>query len=410
MRLLVVGGGESALQMAAHVRAGGGQATVLTTTPPDKLASGPVRSTQVKVWRTREHERGLGLDLWPEAPQIQGLWFQMVNQGQVVLEFRGQLSNPAVSVNQPHRFAAWSGLLQDRGAQIHAETGQPITSAYLEHVAQDYDLVVVTTAPSGSDLANLFPLDPSQPPQAPARHLAAVYFDGVDPTPTNDAQFTVLPEGEILLIPAYFGDRATGDGRPCHIVLMEARPGTALDAFGEVRDPDARADLMLRLLRDFAPNVAARCTRAKLVDQRGTLAGAVRPTVRQPVGYLPQSGRPVASLGDLAVSMDPLAAQGANSASDGAAIYARRALAHSGPYDEQFLAACSAEWRQTRAYPSRQLTSMLLEPPPMVGQMLASAAQQPEIANSIAGLFEAPWMVEQLANQAVAPNAAPAVG
>ena len=49
MRLLVVGAGETALQMAAHIRAGGGHATVLTPTPPEAVAAGPVRSTQVCV-------------------------------------------------------------------------------------------------------------------------------------------------------------------------------------------------------------------------------------------------------------------------------------------------------------------------------------------------------------------------
>ena len=117
IRLLVIGAGESALQLAAHVRAGGGDVTVLTTTPLERVASGSVRSTQVKVWRTREHERNLGLDLWPEAPQIQQLWCQVVNEGKVVADWRGRLSNPAVSVAQVDRFAAWHGVLADRGAR-----------------------------------------------------------------------------------------------------------------------------------------------------------------------------------------------------------------------------------------------------------------------------------------------------
>jgi hypothetical protein len=405
MRLLVVGAGETALQMAAHIRNGGGQATVLTPTPPDAIASGPVRSTQVKVWRTREHERALGLDLWPEAPQIRGLWLQAIEQGRVVFEWRGELTNPAVSVNQPDRFAAWFGILADRGVGIHAQPRRPITAEYVDDLAQDHDLVVVTTSPKDSDLAGLFPADPAFPVLPPARQLAAVYLDGVDPTPDNDAQMALLPEGEVLLIPGYFGDRTTSEGRACHIVLLEARPGTALDAFRDVKDPSARTELLLRLLREFAPSVAARCTRATLVDPRGTLAGAVTPAVRQPVGLLPRSGRPVASLGDLAVSMDPLAAQGANSASDGAAIYARRALAHTGPFDESFLTACSDEWRQTRAYPSSQLTSLLLEPPPPVRQLLAEAAGQPQVADTIVRLFEAPWELEQLLSAPAAPDA-----
>lgn len=393
MRLLVVGAGETALQMAAHVRAGGGHATVLTQTAPEDVAASPVRSTQVKVARTRDHERGLGLDLWPEAPQIRGIWCQAIEQGRVVFEWRGELTSPAVSVNQPDRFAAWLRILNERGVRVHAETQRPIDTAYVEALAEDHDLVVVTSSPKGSDLVDLFPAESVQPP---ARQLVAVYLDGVEPAAGDDVQFALLPEGEILLIPAYFGDRTTNEGRPCHIVLMEARSGTALDAFRDVRDPGARTELLLRLLREFAPSMAARCGRAVLADPRGTLAGAVRAAVRQPVGYLPRSRRPVASLGDVAVSMDPLAAQGANSASDGAAIFARRALAHAGPYDESFLTACSDEWRQQRAYPAAQLTSLLLEPPPPVRELLAQAAGQQEIADTVVRLFEAPWALEQL--------------
>ncbi|MFC0113987.1 styrene monooxygenase/indole monooxygenase family protein [Kibdelosporangium aridum] len=396
MRLLVVGAGETALQMAAHIRNGGGHATVLTPTPPEAVAASPVRSTQVKVWRTRGQERSLGFDLWPEAPQIRGIWCQAVEQGRVLFEWRGTLTNPAVSVNQPDRFAAWLGILDDRGVRIHAETRQPITAAYVDRLAQDHDLVVITTSPKDSDLAELFPADPAFPALPPARQLLAVYLDGVEPTPGNYVQLALLPEGEILLIPAYFGDRTTSEGRTCHVVLMEARPGTALDTFRDVKDPAARSELLLRLLREFAPSVAARCGRATLADARGTLAGAVTPVVRQPVSHLPLSGRPVASLGDLAIRMDPLAAQGANSHSDGAAIFARRALAHSGPFDEAFLTACSDEWRQQRAYPASRLTSLLLEPPPPVRQLLAEAAGQPELADTIVRLFETPWALEQL--------------
>lgn len=406
MRALIIGAGESGLQMAAHVRAGGGQATVLTPTAPDMVALAPVRSTQVKVWRTRDHEQALGLDLWPDAPQISGLWCQLVDQGRLLAEWRGQLSRPAVSVNQPDRFAAWLEILADRGVQIQAQSAQPITAAYVETLAEDYDLVVATASPRGSDLAELFPLDSDYPEQEPARQLAAVYLDDVEPAPNDDVQLVLLPQGDLLLIPAYFGDRTSGEGRRCHVVLLEARPGSALDVFGAVHNPDERAAAMLRLLRENVPTMADRCSRARLADQRGTLVGAVSRRVREPVGYLPRSGRPVASLGDLAVRMDPLGAQGANSASDGAVIFARRALAHSGPYDGRFLTACSDEWRETRAYPALQLTSLLLDPPPPIQQLLLDAAGQPHLAETIVGLFEQPWVLEELSGMLMAGGTA----
>ena len=49
----------------------------------------------------------------------------------------------------------------------------------------------------------------------------------------------------------------------------------------------------------------------KLADPLGWLQGGVTPTVREPVGRLP-SGRVVMPIGDTAVSLDPIAGQGAN--------------------------------------------------------------------------------------------------
>jgi hypothetical protein len=49
----------------------------------------------------------------------------------------------------------------------------------------------------------------------------------------------------------------------------------------------------------------------ELADRNGWLMGGVAPTVRDPVGRLP-SGRVVMPIGDTAISLDPIAGQGAN--------------------------------------------------------------------------------------------------
>ena len=270
-------------------------------------------------------------------------------------------------------------------------------ATYVDELAQDYDLVVATAPSQDSDLTGLFPVHSAFPVTPPARQLAAVYLDDVEATVDDAVQMVLSLEAEFVLVPAYIVDRVTGQGRACHIVLVEARPRSKLDVFHTVREPQARADLVLDLLPEFAPTMASRCWRAKLADQRGTLVGAVSSVVREPVGMLPGSGRAVGCLGDLAVRMDPLAAQGANSASDGAAIYARHALVHSGPYDDQFLTACSDEWRMSRAYPALELTNMLLDPPGPVRELLVQAAAQQDLADRIAQVLEEPWNVGQLA-------------
>lgn len=387
-RVLVVGAGETGLQLAAHVRHNGGQATLLTDTPPDRVAAQPVRSTQVKVGLARRHEATLGLDVWPEAPQITGLLFQLVQGGQVAMGWQGALAEPAVSVNQPDRFAIWLAMLADRGVDIRVG---PMTVAEVDRLAAAHDLVVVTGAPRDSDLHELFAPDPAFPSAPPARRIAVSYYDGVEPLPGNVVQLALLPGlAEILLIPAYQGDPAGGDWRSCHIVMIEAVPGGPLDSFADRTDPEDRARHVLDLLRERAPCLSERCGRARLTDRRGTLVGAVRPVVRRPVGHLPGTHRPVLCGGDIAVLNDPLGASGANNGSQFAAICARRIAEHDGPFDGEWMRCCSEEWRTRFAYPSRTFTETLLNPTDDMLGLLAAAVHSPDVAQRIVGLFEDP--------------------
>ena len=65
------------------------------------------------------------------------------------------------------------------------------------------------------------------------------------------------------------------------------------------------------ILRDLVPWEAAWIEPAELADPNAWQVGEVTPTVREPVGRLP-SGRVVMPIGDAAMALDPIGAQGAN--------------------------------------------------------------------------------------------------
>jgi hypothetical protein len=172
-------------------------------------------------------------------------------------------------------------------------------------------------------------------------------------------------------------------------VLVEAVPSAALDCFGPIADPRARADQILGLLRRFLPEAYSRCRRASLIHERGTLTGAVRAAVRQPVGQLP-SGRRVLAGGDLVSTTDPLGAQGANSASRFAWMFGQAMTSGDNLADGRWMQRLAARYLRDVADPARQFTTMLLYPPHEVQEMLAEAASSPSVARRLVAMFEDP--------------------
>jgi len=69
-----------------------------------------------------------------------------------------------------------------------------------------------------------------------------------------------------------------------------------------------------QIIRDLSPWDYEHAKDMQLTDELAWLTGSFAPTVRKPVGWL-SSGKAVMALGDTAITYDPIAAQGANSAS-----------------------------------------------------------------------------------------------
>ncbi len=73
-KILVVGAGQSGLQLALGLQSHGYEVTLMSNRTADEIRTGRVMSTQCMFHTALQHERDLQLNFWEsQAPKIQGL-------------------------------------------------------------------------------------------------------------------------------------------------------------------------------------------------------------------------------------------------------------------------------------------------------------------------------------------------
>ncbi|MFE5796041.1 styrene monooxygenase/indole monooxygenase family protein [Streptomyces sp. NPDC056503] len=386
-KILIVGAGQSGLQLALGLQSQGYEVTLMSNRTADEIRSGRVMSTQCMFDTALRHERDLGLDFWAsQAPRIQGLGVSVAGPDSArVIDWVGRLDGYAQSVDQRVKMAGWLETFAQRGGQlvIHgAAVGD------LDFFARRYDLVLI--AAGKGELVSMFGRDADRSPHSePQRALAVAYVHGLGPRPEHpefDAvRCNLVPGvGELFVMPTL-----TTGGR-ADILFWEGVPGGPLDVFQGVKDPSEHLALTLELMERFTPWEYARATKVELTDAGGTLAGRYAPTVRNPVGHLPGGGL-VLGVADVVVANDPITGQGSNSASKCAAAYLSAIVEHGDkPFDEEWMrSAFDRYWRI--AEPVTKWTNAMLAPPPEhVLQLIGAAGELQPIADRFANGFDDP--------------------
>ncbi|MGW9348505.1 styrene monooxygenase/indole monooxygenase family protein [Nocardiopsis flavescens] len=384
--ILIVGAGQSGLQLALGLLAEDYDVTLVNPDGPEEIRAGRVTSTQCLFGPALRRERRHGLSFWEDrAPEIRGVGLRAAHRdggAEPVLSWLGRLDEPAASVDQRLKLSAWLELFVRGGGRLVRHRVHP---GELAGLAREYDLVVVAAGRRG--LAEVFPRDTARSPHdAPQRTLALVYASGAAPHPDGPAlSRTAVPgAGEVFSLPVL-----SLDG-PCDALMAEAVPGGPLD-----RPLPAGADAgdvlehLLRVVRRHAPWEYERFAGARPADPLASLTGGYAPVVREPVAR-PGGGTPVLGMADAVVANDPITAQGANMASLAADVY-RRAIVDQGtrPFDEAFMRAAFAEyWRR-----ARQVTAwsrVMLSGPPHVWELYRLAARHQATADRFADSFADP--------------------
>lgn len=398
-RFLIVGGGQAGLQLALCLQRDGHDVTLVVARTADEVANGWPTSTQVMFGPALDLERAHGLNLWDdEAPAIAGIDLGVAapDGARPALRFVAPLAQPARSVDQRVKMAAWQRLFEDR-----ARKGRPgrvlVRAAGAADVREwagsgRYDLVVVAAGRSG--LTGLFDVrEDLSPNKEPRRALAVAYVHGVAPDPAGEplphlVNGLVPGVGDLFVIPGLTAE-GTAD-----ILFWEAQPGGPADRFqpgGTRLAPEQVLHGMLELAERYLPWVYERCRRVRLAGPRPTVVGRFRPVVREPLADL--GGVPVLALGDAAVSNDPIVGQGANLACRHAeAVYrAIRARDDDRPFDEAFVRdTFAAFWAAIGEATTRFCTLALGPGGDDLRATLTAAATRPEVARRFAHGFADP--------------------
>ncbi|MEV7614961.1 styrene monooxygenase/indole monooxygenase family protein [Streptomyces sp. NPDC089799] len=387
-KILVVGAGQSGLQLALGLQAREYEVTLLSNRTPDEIRTGRVMSTQVLFDTALRHERDLGIDFWEQqAPRIEGLGVSVAAPGGGrAVDWLGRLKGHAQSVDQRVKMAGWLDTFVQRGGQLVIHSA---TVSDLDYFSRTYDLVLV--AAGKGELVSLFGRNAARSPyDRPQRALAVSYVHGLGPRPehpeTEAVRCNLVPGvGELFVMPTL-----TTSGR-ADILFWEGLPGGPLDVFTGVNDPEEHLDLTLALMEKYVPWEHARAVKAELTDAGGTLAGRYAPVVRNPIGRLPGGGL-VLGVADVVVANDPITGQGANSAAKCAASYLSSILMHGDePFDEAWMKATFDKYWYTTGKPVTDWSNAMLGvPPEHVLGLIGAAGQLQPVADRFANGFDNP--------------------
>lgn len=384
-KILVVGAGQSGLQLALGLLAEDYDVTLATLAGPEEVLAGDVRSTQCLFGPALRRERRHGLALWDDrATAIEGVGVRVGDPGSTGpgISWLGRLEEPAQSVDQRVKMSAWMRLFDQRGGTL---LRRRVTSEELADTAREYDLVVVA---AGRDaLAELFARDENRSAfHTPQRRITLAYVTGAEDNPWGPVldRTSVTGAGEVFSLPTH------SVAGPCHALMVEAVPDGPMDRpLPREADGEEVLSALQDVLRRHAPWHHERFVHARPADRGATLHGAHVPVVREPVAHL-ADGTPVLGMADAVVSNDPITAQGANMASLAADVHRRAIVDHGGrAFDERFMRATFASyWRY-----ARQVTAwseVMLTGPPHVWDLFRLAERHQETADRFADSFSDP--------------------
>jgi hypothetical protein len=386
-KILIVGAGQSGLQLALGLQQHGYDVTVMSARTAEEIRTGRVMSTQAMFHPALQRERDLGLNFWEDdaLSYERQVYTLRGPDGNVLLDYSGRFRDYAQSVDQRVKMSGWLEEFENRAGRVVIHG---VTVSDLDRLAPRYDLAIV--AAGKGELVNMFARDPARSEYAePQRSLAVAYVNGMVPRPeyagARAASINfVAGLGETYVLPAL-----TTSG-PCDIVLVEGIPGGEFDCFSGVRSGEEQLKRILGLMQKYTPWDYDRTSGVKLTDWAAYLNGRFAPVVRYPVGRLPGGGIAL-GMADVVVANDPVTSQGSNNAAHCAAIYQQAILDHDGkPFGEDFMRQTFEAYWNFVQYSTMFTNAMLRPLPRHATELLVAGIQHQAIRDRFTEGFARP--------------------
>ena len=320
----------------------------------------------------------------------------------------GEARIPVLEFDAPFKYRAQAVdtrlRADDRLARFLANGGKfevrAVTPQDLDEIAAGADVTLVATGKGG--LSSLFPVDPSRTVYAePQRHLLLATFKGPD---RADRQFAYRSSDggkhNWFNIHADFGETFFGpylhkDVGATWAFIGFAKPGSPwIELFKSVTDTQSARDVVVNLYATYFPEDAALIEQLRPLheDPHSWFLGAVTPTARRAVATT-ANGRPIAAIGDAAISFDPIGGQGAQTAVIQAASLVRALKIHKGRITPEWLQdQFNRHWGQ-RGDAATEVTRLFLGDPKYATHaelLFPAAAVNTEIGTAFLGLLSQP--------------------
>ena len=355
--------------MTAHaLRRRGYEVTLYSDRTADQwLHESRPTGTAARFEMALSFEKETGLNHWDQlAPRGEGVFLTFCpTLARPLIELRGRSRTPFQAVDMRMQCHRW---LNDFDGELVLES---VSLDRLETIAAQHELTIV--AAGKTELSSLFPRDPRRSTyDSPQRNLTMIIATGpmsVDGCPFTPVKFEFLgTDGEVFFVPYLHKDKG-----PSWNIVIEAKPGSRIDRFNEVKRGDDALVLAKAMVSELFPWSGRWIRDMELADPLGWLTGRIAPTVRKAAGRLP-SGRHVMALGDTSISYDPIAAQGANSGVKQARDLVESIVIRGDrPFDAAWMETTLDSFWETHARHACAFNNMFLEPIPDAAKELLIA-------------------------------------
>ena len=384
-KISIIGAGPAGCITAfALVRAGFDVTLYSDRTPEDWLHRSKPTGSAYLYDEVIDIERALDMDHW-SATSFRGQGFLLdslkeVGGERTVVKGRTEYGRSGAAIDQRMRVSRWLSDFEGIGGTLVIES---VDLDALDRIAGTSDLTIL--AAGKADLANVIGTDPARSPfTAPQRNLAMAvvksksgrhasewFADRVPYVPTKFNQF--LDIGEYFWVP--YEHKTEGAS---FALLLEARPGKAMDRFADARSGADVVRIGSDIVRETAPWEADIADDMMYVesDDNAWLTGRFTPVVRNAFGVTPSGGR-VIPVGDTAITFDPVCGQGGNFANRSAGFVASVLIARGErSYDDQWLTQLNTDLWNNYGRVQWTFNNLFLEALPVAGQRVVSAAAE----------------------------------